>query len=149
MNAIGKVSSRIGKRQIIAFLDTGQIDAAYRYAISSGKTNQEVIASAINIVLKEDYNMENILPEGHERLNRRFHGRAKIRMGVTPSRNQTKSFSGWFSRELVEDIARISKENGVNIQTLIEKGIFKLTGIEAYLSAKENETYWDDGVVGD
>jgi hypothetical protein len=129
--------SRLGKKQVIAFLQPAQAQAAYAKAARDDKTNQEIIGDALNAVFAH-YGMPPPVQSGHSRIVRRSANRASIRTdGDGPScRSGRVSYGGWFDEEVVRKLARMASEHSVSVQSIIEHGLELVTGIAP---AKEEE----------
>lgn len=140
-----KPNPRAGMKQIIAFLETDQIHAAYNYAIQHGMTNQEVIGTAINQYLKSQ-GFSKSIPLSHERIQRRNQGRSKARILDAKCRIGKRSFSGWFPKEDVDIINMLAQNTGVTMQNIIVTGLNLITG---HIMEDVTESIYMDGVVGD
>jgi len=134
--------SRQGKMQVIAFLLPTQIQAAYAKATREEKTNQEIIAEALNAVFAE-HGLPMPVPVEHRRIVRRGKGTARIRNEDTnpACRAGRQSYGGWFDQAIVAKLNKISSELNISIQGIIERGVFLVTGVEAV--EESWEAVWD------
>lgn len=125
--------SRLGKKQIIAFLRPNQIKAAYRKAMDEEKTNQEIIAEALNAVFQE-HSLPPLLPIGHFRIVRRKQGKARMRDNETgPNcRAGTHAYAAWFDEDIVIRLKQFAAREGLPVQDIVEQGIAIITGVQGY-----------------
>jgi hypothetical protein len=124
--------SRHGKKQVIAFLRPNQAEAAYSKAVLDDMTNQEIIGQAINAVFASKGEASPV-EMGHRRIIRRGQARAGIRTdGKVPScRNGRIAYGGWFDKDVVDKIHAFASTLGTSVQTIIEEGLYYVTGVEA------------------
>lgn len=125
-----KAQSRVGKKQVMAYLWPLQAEAAYRRAEREGLTNQEIVTEAINASLTK-HGVGTIIPIGHERLFRRTRGRAapKTESSAAPSRAGKQGIGAWLNRDVVDDINRHAAALGMSIPALLEEGFHLTTGV--------------------
>jgi hypothetical protein len=123
--------SRQGKKQVIAFLRPNQIKAVYDKAAAEDKTNQEIIGEALNAVF-EEHGMPPLIKPGHHRIVRRNRGKSRVREeGTGPGcRAGRQSLGGWFDEDIVVKLNRFSSETNQSVQTIVERGVALITGIE-------------------
>ena len=134
--------SRQGKMQVIAFLLPTQIQAAYAKATREEKTNQEIIAEALNAVFAE-HGLPMPVPVEHRRIVRRGKGTARIRNEDTnpACRAGRQSYGGWFDQAIVAKLNKLSSELNISIQGVIERGVLLVTGVGAV--EESWEAAWD------
>ena len=126
----GKIHYRQGKKQVIAYLEPNQAQAAYAKAARDSKTNQEIIGEALNAVFAF-YGMPPPVPAGHRRIFRRATARALPRdeARVPRCRANRLSYGGWFDEDVVAKIQRLAAEFHLSIQVIIEHGLEMITGV--------------------
>ena len=126
----GKAPSREGKKQVIAFLQPLQAEAAYAKAAKDDKTNQEVIGDALNAEFAF-YGKPPPVPPGHFRIVRRTQKRAEVRSESTSAscRSGRVAYGGWFDEEIVAKLGRHASEFSLSVQAIIEHGLELITGV--------------------
>lgn len=122
-----KNSSRVGKKQVIAYIPPVLSAKVERLAFKENKTKQELIAEALNIVLEEN-GYKPFMPMGHDRIIRRYKNKASTRNeeGHCPARRGKQAFCGWFLKDYVENLSNVSRELERPIQSLLEEGLKSL-----------------------
>jgi hypothetical protein len=126
----GKAPSRVGKKQVVAYLDPKLSDASYRLAARNRWTIQEMIAACLNRSL-EIQGAKPVFPIEHMRLIRRTDKPAAVRhKNYEPScRLGKKAISGWFQTEHVDYLNQRSAELMVRAQDFVEWGLRDMLGL--------------------
>lgn len=114
--------SRINKKQVMAHLTPGLVDAAHKKCIKDGLSLQELIAESINAAIA-DYGRTPFLKVGRERLVVRKKSPAKVQEHEKSVRDGKKRIGAWFERSDVEQVKAHCGEFGIRIEALIEKGL--------------------------
>ncbi len=128
---LSKPPSRIGKKQIIGYVTPDLAEAVRKYVIKHDKTNQEIVADAINAFLAS-YNRRALLDTGHTRIVRRKKGVSQARKVAAICRQGKKAIGGWFDEEQVLEVHSFSKEIGLSVQKILEAGLKHITGLEPF-----------------
>ena len=128
---VNKMNSRIGKKQVVAFLSPNQAKSIRDTAYAENKTVQEVLGDSINAVfihhkLKPPFNTST------GRIIRRVNGRASIRsLSKNPAcRSGKVSVGGWFAQDEVDELTKFSARLGVSNQAFVQFGITLITDVE-------------------
>jgi hypothetical protein len=136
--------SRAGRKQIIAYILEGQAEAAYAMAQKTERTNQEIIALAINAVYSK-YNAEpgnknqqpqDLIKIQHERVFRRTKGKAKVKTEKSAnSRRGRIAFAAWFEKDIVNEFNQFAQKEGRSVLDIIEEGLYLITGVRPQTAA--------------
>ena len=120
--------SRIGKKQVITYVDPDLAEKVRTVAHSDGKTIQEMLADAMNVVCIEN-NREPIFEIGHNRIVKRNKNLSKPRTQdntLAKTRIGKKPIGGWFEMEKVQEALDFSNEIKIPMQTILESGLRKI-----------------------
>ena len=125
-------SSRIGKKQIAAFLYPNQADAALAMALSEDSSGQAILGKAINVVFAH-YDRPLMRQPPTMRSSRRSKLISAIRDESSAPRCRVgrRVFAGWFPSAEVDRLVALSQELDTPLNKLIEFGMEKLTGVAA------------------
>lgn len=123
-------TSRLGKKQILAYIRPNQHQAAILRVGREGKTNQEVVGEALNAVLVF-FGRTPIFPAGHQRIIRRLQGRAKVKniFQGPECRSGRVGYGGWFEEDHVKAFNAFIQENSFSLQAVLEFGIKLITDV--------------------
>ena len=128
----GKPSDRSSRRQVVAYLPSGEADIYRARAAAAGETIQEMIAKAVNARLRS-FGMLPVLSELKLSHFIRKQQAAGVRPvdGHTSARQGTKILAGWFDRQEVLAFNAICAELGFPAQSIIVDGLDLLRQGEA------------------
>jgi hypothetical protein len=123
-------TSRLGKKQILAYIRPNQHQAAVLRVGREGKTNQEVVGEALNAVLVY-FGQTPIFPAGHQRIVRRLQGRAKVKniLQGPECRSGRVGYGGWFDEDQVKVFGKFTQERSFSLQAALEFGIKLITDV--------------------
>jgi hypothetical protein len=119
--------SRQGKKQVIAYVDPSLAESVREKASSEDKTNQEIIAEAINAFFMS-HGREPVFLVGHYRIVRRRKGVSKVRENIAACREGKRAVMGWFDAQSVSKVRKFAKEINLPIQEVLEVGLLHVTG---------------------
>ena len=127
----GNIRSRVGKKQVVAFLSPAQAQAARDKAYAENKTVQEILGEAINAVFAH-HEMDAPFRPGHGRIVRRVKGTAAVRtrVGNPACRSGCISVGGWFAQGEVDELTRLAARLGASNQAFVQFGMRLITGVE-------------------
>ncbi|NDV52834.1 ribbon-helix-helix domain-containing protein [Salipiger sp. PrR003] len=126
----GTPPSRLGKKQIIAYVAPELAEAVERLEERDNISKQEVVARAINAVLHR-HGREPILDLGHYRLVRRRKGKSKPRTSdkLPLCRRGRRGVGGWYDYSKVARVGEFAQDVDLSVQRIVEIGLEHVTGI--------------------
>ena len=130
-SGMGKIMSRVGKKQVVAFLSPEQAEAARNKARLEGKTIQEILGEAINAVFAS-HGRTPPIAAGHGRIVRRVNSIARVRtLDTNPAcRSGRISVGGWFLQEEVDYLTLFAAELGASNQAFVQYGMGLVTDVK-------------------
>lgn len=123
--------SRQGKKQMITYVDLELATAVEKKAAKEGKTMQELLAEAANIVLAAHDRAPIFKPE-HQRVLRRRRGRSQPRTNANAPdcRTNKRPIGGWYEYKSVEATRAFASEIGMGRERMLEVGLRHITGLQ-------------------
>lgn len=113
-------NSRIGKRELVVFLDVDSNTAGYEFALASGWSRQSLLARAINA-----YMAQLSLPARLDTTCKRTVAVPSRKRSVRQSRGRVgkMGLAGWFLDSDIQTVQRQLFSKGVNCQIAGEEGM--------------------------
>ncbi len=114
--------SRIGKKQVIAYLDDSLVEKVHSYSHLNKKTIQHIMAEAINIYLYQTSGI-TILKIGPSRVLKRKQRVSRKRGSESGHREGKRALIGWYESNQVNRLLDYAKSQKTTIQKIIEEGL--------------------------
>lgn len=126
----GPPKSRLSRRQVIVYLPASIDRPARDLARRQRYTLQRFVGMAVNARLSE-LGIDPILTYTQQHLFVRVEKAAATRTAASPSRAGRTAMAGWFERDEVERLNRLTDELGTSVQDIAEAGVMALLKGEA------------------
>lgn len=126
----GVSAKRINMRQVAAYIYPSLALLAYRKAVREKKTNQQIVAEAIETTLNRFGVTSPLVCDGLKLIRRSANKRAQIKMPRQTTRTRVNKIfiGGWFPKQSVAELNEVAKRLKISIQKMVVLGLESFVG---------------------